>query len=123
MRYAAGTVLVSAVLALLPPPLPKGRMPQRARAYGRRILDLHTIKDAARLATQTRLDQIDRELEQLEPIPTMLRRLRYVDLTGLIDLDVDATAGAGHRTGPSAWPARTPVCSSAMRSFAPWTAR
>jgi len=81
-------------LAAQTTPVPKRRMLERAGDYARRVLDLHTAKDAARLAAQTRLETIEKDLQALEPVPTMLRRLRYVDLAKLIDLDVDATADA-----------------------------
>ncbi len=80
-------------LAVKAAPVARERMLRRARLYCRRLLDLHAAKDAVRLGADGRLSEIDRQLRLLDPVGSMLARLRYVDLMKLVDLDFDATEG------------------------------
>jgi hypothetical protein len=82
--------------ALAPKASAGGRelMLRRAEGYARRAVALHATKDVGRMEAMARLLAATDELAKCRPVGEMLARLRYVDLMQLVDLDLDAAAGA-----------------------------
>ncbi|MGB2823230.1 MAG: hypothetical protein WBF17_19760 [Phycisphaerae bacterium] len=74
-------------------PTGREKMLLKARAYCQRAIELHAAKDLALVEAQNRLERIDKQLKQLDPVQSMLSRLRYVDMLKLVDLGLDATEG------------------------------